>query len=97
VIRLVLLCHGSSMATCQPGVLLWLRRGSDDEVDDTPIESTADTELYKLTLPMDVTAAPQVYSSSRTQPALTTETKTNTRCPKSVLHVSKTRSCAQPT
>lgn len=29
-------------------------------MDDKPIESTADTELYKLTLPMDITAAPQV-------------------------------------
>lgn len=34
--------------------------GSDDEVDDMPIETTGETELYKLTLPTDVTAAPQV-------------------------------------
>lgn len=46
---------GLLQADCPP-----LCRGSDDEVDDKPIESTADTELYKLTLPMDITAAPQV-------------------------------------
>lgn len=36
--------------------------GSDDDVeaDDRPIETTGDTELFKLTLPMDVSAAPQV-------------------------------------
>lgn len=34
--------------------------GSDDEVDETAIETTGETELYKLTLPTEVTAAPQV-------------------------------------
>jgi hypothetical protein len=40
--------------------LVHLCRGSDDEVDEGRIESTADTELYKLTLPTEVSAAPQV-------------------------------------
>lgn len=40
--------------------LVHLCRGSDNEVDEGRIESTADTELYKLTLPTEVTAAPQV-------------------------------------
>lgn len=82
--------------TFKPGVLLWLRRGSDDEVDETPIESTADTELYKLTLPMDITAAPQVWSSSPTQPAVTTMQVVDLACGALVLYIQATACTVAP-
>lgn len=52
--------HIYMMCGVAPPTQMLICSGSDDEVDEQPIETTADTELYKLTLPMDVTAAPQV-------------------------------------
>lgn len=49
-------------------VCLCMCSGSDDEVDDKPIETTGETELYKLTLPTDVTAAPQVEKRTHILP-----------------------------
>lgn len=86
---------GSSMLTmCWVVDLLCMCSGSDDEVDDTPIETTADTELYKLTLPTEVSAAPQVNA-----PAVHEETPYGIRNSKTIamlwMHASGSQQAVQ--
>jgi len=51
-------CHAIHTHNVDHKSFCW-RSGSDDELDERPVVPTADSELYKLSLPSEVNATPQ--------------------------------------